>query len=112
MPDPLWQTTTRFRVGMPKAAGADATRQQGTRRHTTTAGKVCGHALTAGNTHPVHGPCGGGVVLRHGSVAHAVNRMAAEHLNVTAKYEQHRPELDKDVVSENTEGYAGRMLPS
>eukprot|EP00974_Lingulodinium_polyedra_P101775 9857776-Lingulodinium_polyedra.AAC.1 len=65
MPDPLWQTATRFRGGMPKTAGADAARQQGTCRNTTTAGKVCGHALTADNTHPAHCPCGGGVVLRH-----------------------------------------------
>eukprot|EP00974_Lingulodinium_polyedra_P033076 3181646-Lingulodinium_polyedra.AAC.1 len=57
MLDPLGQTATRFRVGIPKAAGAYATRQQGTCRNTTTAGKVCGHALAADNIPPVHCPC-------------------------------------------------------
>eukprot|EP00974_Lingulodinium_polyedra_P101332 9817246-Lingulodinium_polyedra.AAC.1 len=65
MPGPIWQTATRFRTGMPKAAGPDPDRNQGNCRNTIASGRVCNEPLTASNTHPVHCACGGEVVLRH-----------------------------------------------
>ena len=66
-------------------------------------GRVCQRALGPDDQHPLHGACGGGVVLRHASVARAVGRMAADRLGVNARHAQRQPQLDKDVDGETVE---------
>ena len=98
LPNPLWQTSVRLRMGMPAAAADDATRTQGACRNTTAAGRVCGEPLSGDDMHPLHCACGGGVVLRHASLARSVGRMAAEHRGTVVRYEQRTPALDKIIT--------------
>ena len=58
---------------------------------------MCGEVLGKDDLHPIHCSCGGGVVLRHSSLARAVGRTAAENLEVTVRYEQRQPQLDKEI---------------
>ena len=100
LPDPLWETATRFRLGMRASADRDEGRALHTCRNTTQNGRVCGVVLEPDDLHPIHCPCGGGVCLRHGQLSRMVGRIAADHLEVAVKYEQRMPQLDKIVQGE------------
>eukprot|EP00974_Lingulodinium_polyedra_P114545 11090117-Lingulodinium_polyedra.AAC.1 len=71
---------------MPQTAGPDPNRNQMNCRNTTASGRVCNEPLTANDIHPAHCPCGGGVVLRHDSLAHTRGRMAADNIGFPPTY--------------------------
>ena len=97
LPDSLWETAARFRLGTKAAAGREPGRPQGACRNTTAAGRVCGEQLGQDDLQPIHCACGGGVVLRHGALARTLGRIVGEHTGASVKYEQHQPQLDKVV---------------
>ncbi len=95
LPDELWETACRFRLGMRAAAHRQLPGSQGVCQHRARTGVPCGKALDMYDVHAVHCLTGGGTQARHDAMGRVLGSTVQEVLGVRCQYEQRVPQLDR-----------------